>query len=336
MTTTTGPGPAMPSAAAQSEAASTVGVGVPLLVSGDADLVAKDGTEQDSWFLICHLDSERGVLDLMIHYIRITPPEGEPFVQAIGTVLDPVTNAYYADELVYPTDACTFSRESYDVRTPNGGMSGDSSAMRVTADFPHLVADLTLRQDGPMLANLGTGLLPFYGDINYEYSFPTMSTSGTVTVAGQTYPVTGSSWFDRQWGRHSARFWTDRKWTWFGITLDNGDRISLWDYLDSGREHAFATVLHPNGLHEVVDVEPLGSGSSNLWTSEQSGHTYPTRWDVSIPVLDGRLVIEPLITEQEVVSPITSHKYEGASTVSGEIRGTAVTGRAVAELVGSW
>jgi hypothetical protein len=38
-----------------------------------------------------------------------------------------------------------------------------------------------------------------------------------------------------------------------GISLDNGDRISLWDIIDGDKEHAFATLLHLNGRHEHLD-----------------------------------------------------------------------------------
>jgi hypothetical protein len=59
-------------------------------------------------------------------------------------------------------------------------------------------------------------------------------------------------------------------------------------------------MLHPDGRYEVVDVE---------------------RWVVSIPMLKARLRVEPLVREQEVVSPIGVHKYEGASKVVGQIEG---------------
>lgn len=73
-------GTPMPSPAAQGVAASGVGRGVPMLVTADGDLVAKDGTAQDSWFVISHLTSDdNSTLDLMVHYIRLTPPQGEAF-----------------------------------------------------------------------------------------------------------------------------------------------------------------------------------------------------------------------------------------------------------------
>jgi hypothetical protein len=53
-------------------------------------------------------------------------------------------------------------------------------------------------------------------------------------------------------------------------------------------------------------------------------------------MLKARLRVEPLVREQEVVSPIGIHKYEGASKVAGEIQGKPATGHAVVELVGDW
>jgi hypothetical protein len=43
-----------------------------------------------------------------------------------------------------------------------------------------------------------------------------------------------------------------------------------------------------------------------------------------------------LVREQEVVSPIGIHKYEGASKVTGQMEGNPVNGHAVVELVGDW
>jgi predicted secreted hydrolase len=93
-------------------------------------------------------------------------------------------------------------------------------------------------------------------------------------------------------------------------------------------------MLHPDGRHEVVDVEPVAQGATSIWTSAATGR--PTHWVVSIPMIEARLRVEPLVREQEFVSPIGIHKYEGASKVAGEIQGKPATGHAVVELVGDW
>jgi hypothetical protein len=327
--------PPMIPPAAQAVAASGSSKGAPLFVAADPDLVAKEGVAQDSWFVISRLTSGSNRLDLLVHYIRLTPPKG-PVIQAIVSVLDPVSGKSLAEERDYTVSETTFSTASLDVQTPSGGVSGRASAMHVTGRFHRINVDLTLAQQGPLLANLGTGILPFYRDINYEYALPSMKTSGSVVVDGKHYQVDGVSWFDRQWGQMAPSFWAHHQWSWMGISLDNGDRISLWDIIDGDTEHAFATLLHPNGRHEIVDVEPLAEGATSIWTSAATGHRYPTHWVVSIPTLKARLRVEPLVREQEVVSPIGEHKYEGASTVVGEIQGKPATGHAVVELVGDW
>jgi lipocalin-like protein/hydroxyneurosporene synthase CrtC len=325
----------MASPAVQAVAASGSSKGAPLFVAADPDLVAKKGVAQDSWFVISHLMSGSDRLDLLIHYIRLTPPQGD-VIQAMVSVLDPVSGKSISEEKDYKVSETTFSTASLDVQTPSGGLSGDASAMHVTGRFQRIDVDLMLAQQGPLLANLGTGLLPFYGDINYEYALPSMKTTGSIVVDGKAYQVAGVSWFDRQWGQMAPSFWAHMQWSWMGISLDNGDRISLWDIIDGDKEHAFATLLHPDGRHEIVDVEPLAKDATSIWKSAATGHRYPTQWVVSIPTLKARLRVEPVVREQEVVSPIGIHKYEGASKVAGQLEGKPVMGHAVVELVGDW
>src|ERR1700704_4831459 len=204
--------PPMIAPSAQAVAASGSSKGAPLFVAADRDLVAKQGVAQDSWFVISHLTSGSDRLDLLIHYIRLTPPQG-PVIQAMVSVLDPVSGRYLAEEKDYKTSETTFSTASLDVQTPSGGVSGDASAMHVTGRFQRIHVDLTLAQQGPLLANLGTGILPFYGDINYEYALPSMKTSGSVVVDGKPYQVAGVSWFDRQWGQMAPSFGTEKHWS---------------------------------------------------------------------------------------------------------------------------
>jgi len=42
------------------------------------------------------------------------------------------------------------------------------------------------------------------------------------------------------------------------------------------KEHAFATMLHPDGRHEIVAVEPLAEDATSIWTSAATGRRYPT------------------------------------------------------------
>src|SRR6266849_2715456 len=125
----------MISPAAQAVAASGSSKGAPRFVAADPDLVAKQGVAQDSWFVISHLTSGTSQLDLLVHYIRLTPPQADPMIQALVSVLDPVSGKYLAEEKDYKTSETTFATASLDVQTPAGGMSGPASAMHVTGSF---------------------------------------------------------------------------------------------------------------------------------------------------------------------------------------------------------
>src|SRR6267154_2282017 len=118
--------PPMISPAAQAVAASGSSKGAPRFVAADPDLVAKEGVAQDSWFVISHLTSGSNRLELLVHYIRLTPPQGGPVIQAMVSVLDPVSGRYLAEEKDYEPSETTFSTASLDVQSPAGGLSGDA------------------------------------------------------------------------------------------------------------------------------------------------------------------------------------------------------------------
>ncbi|EDS6542273.1 hypothetical protein QD55_003636 [Salmonella enterica subsp. enterica serovar Ohio] len=333
----------MPSLTQQIVAASRIGNGAPLFYSAHDDLAGKGDDPAtsyfDSYFFSSHVTSGDDALDVLIHYMRLRPPvaSGEPFVQVMLTVLDPVTHTSLVEEDIYKLEQTAFSNSELSLETPAVTVNGTADALRVKCDFPTLAADLKLSNRGAILSNLGNGLLPLYGDIDYEYAFPDMDTEGSVTINGKVYEVSGSTWFDRQWGPLASSFWARHQWSWMGIVLDNGIHISLWDIVEHGGSHAFATVLHPDGRHEIVDVDPLDKSASGHWTSPQTGNTYPTEWDVSIPQLKARFKVVPHVREQEIPSKLPmNHKYEAASRLTGEMMGQPVDGRAVVELVGVW
>src|SRR5258706_4792528 len=118
--------PPMIAPAAQAVAASGSSKGAPLFVAADPDLVAKEGVAQDSWFVISHLTSGNSRLDLLVHYIRLTPPQG-PLIQAMVSVLDPVSGKSLSEEKDYKPSETTFSPASFNVQTPAAGIGGNGS-----------------------------------------------------------------------------------------------------------------------------------------------------------------------------------------------------------------
>jgi len=123
----------------------------------------------------------------------------------------------------------------------------------------------------------------------------------------------------------------ESSWTWMGLSLSNGDSISL---LDTKRksEHVWANVLHPDGTHTIVEVTPLAAGASDFWTSPDTGVRYPTHWKITIPGLHAELDVTAITENQELVT--VGSRYEGIATVTGTYEGRRVTGYTYVEQVG--
>lgn len=328
-----------PSPDLQGEVASLAGDPISRFVTAGGDLAAKPGGATDSWFITSHLDTPRGKVDLLVHLIQLVLPNGGPsVVQVMASVLDSSTGRYRSEEQDFPADDCSLATDRLDVVTPIATVTGDPDALRVTGTWSRasISCDLVLSQAGPLLANGGTGLWPMLGGLTYHYALPTMTTTGTVTLDGETFDVHGTSWLDRQWAT-TTRSFADSRWVWFGISLDDGTSLSCWDLIESDRRHRFATIVNPDGGHEVVAMEPTVELASQSWTSPDTGHTYPTHWDVRLPQAGGKLLIAPDVIEQEFRSPNQdSHKYEASAPVTGTLHGHPVTGHATVELVGHW
>lgn len=299
----------------------------PTFVHLPADQAAHPNVPIEWWYTVGHVSAHGHRFGYQVTILNIG---GAP--QTLIAITDKTTGKYYAQSERYTADQTSFSTSELDVRTPHATLSGPMESMRLHATLPAGSIDLTLSARGPAMYNNGTGLIPFLGGTSYYYSLPSLATHGTLDVDGRSYAVTGESWLDRQWGAWKQD--TLQKWTWMALQLSNGDRVNLWDLLTTNGEFPYATVLHPDGTHEVVAVKPLADTTSGFWTSPVSGKRYGTRWIANIPALDADLAVAANPQGQELQA--SGGLYEGAATVSGRYRGKYVTGLAYGEQYGNW
>ncbi|MGW0061822.1 lipocalin-like domain-containing protein [Streptosporangium sandarakinum] len=307
-------------------AAATAAPAFPAFVRLPADQAAHPDARQEWWYLVGHVNA-RGH---RFGYQVTIGGAGRP--QVMIAISDKTTGAFYTESKSYSPDQTDFSTTELDIRTPTATLSGPMEAMRLRATLPVGEIDLTLRAQGPVLYNNGTGLIPFLGGTSYYYSLPSLATQGTLKVDDRTYPVTGESWMDRQWGTWDWN--TMQKWTWMAVQLSNGDRVNLWDLFAEGNEFPYATVLRRDGTHEVVAVNRLADTTSGFWTSPTSKQRYGTRWIVNIPALDTSLTVtaKPGAELQSAFGGL----YESAATVTGRYRGKPINGQAFVEQNGNW
>lgn len=170
------------------------------------------------------------------------------------------------------------------------------------------------------------------GGYTYYYSRKTMKTTGTVSIKGETYKVTGSTWFDRQYGDLYQAI--DKGWQWFAIELDNDTQIMVYDINgDTERLESFASITNVDGETTILGPDEFTVTVLDNWVSSNTGCTYPSGWKLNIA--DKEWFVEPMVKDQELQAkenwfgPIY---WEGASRVSD--RNQAAVGKAYVELNG--
>jgi predicted secreted hydrolase len=323
-TATTGPHPAGTS----TPAAATTAPAFPTFVQLPADQAAHPTVPWEWWYVVGHLNAHGHRFGYEVQIVGGVAP------QTLLAITDKTTGAYYTHSQSYSPDQTSFSTTTLDARTPSATLSGPMDAMHLHATLPVGEIDLTLSARGPALYNNGTGLIPFLGGTSFYYSLPSLASQGTLTENNHTWPVAGQSWLDRQWG--SWDWSTVQRWTWMALQLSDGDRLNLWDlFAQDGGEVHYATVLRPDGTHELVAVNPLADTTSGFWTSPTTGKRYGTRWTVNIPALDASLTVVARPQGQEI-QEASGGIFEGAASVTGRYRGQPVTGQAYVEQLGNW
>lgn len=222
--------------------------------------------------------------------------------------------------------------------------NADASQVQLTADDGERALALTLDAVKPPVVHGKNGISQKSdtpGNASYYVSFTRMTTQGTLRVDGETVPVTGTSWFDHEWGTTGLGA-NAAGWDWFSIQLDDNrtepDRLS---------ELMFFQIRNKDG-----SIEPLSSGTLvkadgsavylaradveinvlERWTSRASGGSYPSRWRLTSERGNFDLTLTPLIADQEMRVSFTY--WEGAVNVTGTSNGKPVRGQGYVEMTG--
>lgn len=220
--------------------------------------------------------------------------------------------------------------------------STESSAPHslVAHDGTHALS-LTLQPVKPLVTHGVDGISrkgKGVGQASHYYSFTRLATTGSLTIDGEQFNVSGISWMDREFG--SADLGDDQAgWDWFSIQLDDDYELMLYRMRrkDGSSDPASSgTVVSTDARTRHLTVTDFQIESSATWTSAASKATYPSRWRLNVPSLDLVLDVTPLLADQEFrTSRLAQFTYwEGAVAVSGTKQGRPVKGQGYVELTG--
>ena len=212
------------------------------------------------------------------------------------------------------------------VRLEATGPAGGPVPLRITGQAEGAAFDLRARPLKPVVLQGDRGLSQKgagAGNASYYYAQTRMATEGTVTVGGETIPVEGLSWLDREWST-SALAPGQVGWDWFALHLDDGRDLMLYQLRrsDGGKDPlSEGSLVAADGTKTRLGARDFALEPVETWTSPLGG-TYPVRWRVRVPSAGLDLEVAATFDAQELDA--TVRYWEGAVDVTdaGGARGT--------------
>ena len=175
------------------------------------------------------------------------------------------------------------------------------------------------------------------GNASHYYSYTRMETKGDLLIGDRRIPVTGLTWFDREFST-SALGQNQEGWDWFCLQFDSGEELMLYRMRNPGDRtdpSSSGTWIPKSGPTSPLKNEDFQIEALGRWKAP-GGKTYPSGWKISVPRLELEGVVKPLVLDQELrLRRIGNLRYwEGACTFQGTRNGKPLSGCGYTELTG--
>ena len=233
-----------------------------------------------------------------------------------------------------------------DARVDSKRMSvvlGDWSAQQVGSYAAHHLeagdggehADLVLRAvKAPVLHGDRGEQATGSNGTSWYVSETRMEATGSIEIDGETIPVDGIAWHDHQWG--SWKTSTIRGWDWYGLQLDDGSELMLYDVDPShgaGIENGGSVIATDDAVTSLGPAD-FRIAPTGRWTSPEFGRDYPMGWLVDVPSKKLSLTVKPELEDQEFDGrrSIGVVYWEGAVSIQGTRDGKPLGGEGYVEL----
>ncbi len=209
---------------------------------------------------------------------------------------------------------------------------------RYNASLPaqDFALQLQMNETQPLLLQGHNGLSrkgPEARQASYYYSQPQLSTSGNITLQGQTFDVTGKAWLDHEWSEELLH--PDAQgWDWIGMNLDDGSALTAFQLRTASGNAIWdgGSFRSAKGGTTIFKRGEVTFKSVRRWTSPHTQASYPVDWEVHTPT--ETYTIKAVIDNQELDSRTSTGAvyWEGLSELI-DSRGERV-GRGYLEMTG--
>lgn len=176
------------------------------------------------------------------------------------------------------------------------------------------------------------------GNSSHYYSLTRMLTKGSIWIGSEHFKVSGISWMDHEFG---TTFLEPEQigWDWFGIQLNNGTDIMLFQLRRSDGQsdpHSSGTFISASGLTKKLNFLDFILKPLTTWRSPNSHALYPIKWHLEIPTLFLNLKIQAVMLDQELrAQKSTGVTYwEGAVEILGTRGQQPIQGKGYLEMTG--
>ena len=231
--------------------------------------------------------------------------------------------------------------ERLDVSNEDWSAREDNGVQKLRARTREGLLTLSLKPVKPPVLHGGKGISrkgPGPDEYSNYVSVTRLSAAGTLERDGKTESLTGTAWFDHEWGPGGLPSGV-AGWDWFALQLDDGSDVMLYRMRKTdGSASSFSagTYVPAAGAPRPILWTDVRLTPKSKWVSPASKAEYPAAWDLAIASLGLEVAITPLVPDQELRTAASTQVtyWEGACAVTGRQRGRPIGGRAYVEMTG--
>jgi len=217
--------------------------------------------------------------------------------------------------------------------------NGDKFPWQLDINTAHFSLALTINPDKKVVLQGEQGLSRKSsepGNASYYYAITRLATSGTIRIGAESYPVTGASWLDREWGT-SLLAPDQQGWDWFSLQFHSGEEMMLYQLrkkdgsIDANSQGSWISPLSNKTTirPEHITLTPLD------WWRAPNGANYPIRWRIKLnatPAAPAKeWVVQAAVPKQWMN---TSIKYWEGAVIIFDAKGKQELGRGYLEMTG--